>query len=167
MSMRSVALLAALLLAAPLAEAQEHVAHGRFADVALYRPAGETKSFVLFLSGDGGWNRGVDGMARALAGEGALVAGVDVPRFLASFAGDATSCVNPDGDLENLSHYLQGYAQLPTYFVGYQEHADLRREAEARAGDRFDLKSYHDRLLALGSPPVKFARALLLDEPMP
>jgi len=58
-------------------------------------------------------------------------------------------------------------AQLPTYFVGYQEHADLRREAEAREGDRFDLKSYHDRLLALGSPPVKFARALLLDEPMP
>ena len=58
-------------------------------------------------------------------------------------------------------------AQLPTYFVGYQEHADLRREAQARAGDRFDLKSYHDRLLALGSPPVKFARALLLDEPMP
>jgi len=108
MSMRSVALLAALLLAAPLAEAQEHVAHGRFADVALYRPAGETKSFVLFLSGDGGWNRGVDGMARALAGEGALVAGVDVPRFLASFSGDATSCVNPDGDLDPAANLFLG-----------------------------------------------------------
>ena len=58
-------------------------------------------------------------------------------------------------------------AQLPTYFVGYQEHADLRREMEARAGERFGLKEYHDRLLSLGSPPVKFARALLLDEPIP
>jgi type IV secretory pathway VirJ component len=137
MNIRSLALLAALLLAAPLVQAQEHVAHGRFADVALYRPAGETKSFVLFLSGDGGWNRGVDGMARALAGEGALVAGVDVPRFLASFAGDATSCVNPDGDLENLSHYLQGYAQLPTYFepllVGYSSGATLAYAMLAQA----------------------------------
>jgi uncharacterized protein (DUF885 family) len=58
-------------------------------------------------------------------------------------------------------------AQLPTYFVGYQEHADLRREMEARAGERFGLKEYHDRLLSLGSPPVKFVRALLLDEPIP
>jgi hypothetical protein len=58
-------------------------------------------------------------------------------------------------------------AQLPTYFVGYQEHADLRREMEARAGERFALNEYHDRLLSLGSPAVKFARALLLDEPIP
>jgi type IV secretory pathway VirJ component len=122
-------LLAAALLAATSLQAQEHLSHGRFGDVALYRPAGEPSSVVLFLSGDGGWNRGVDDMARALAGEGALVAGVDVPRFLASFANDSASCVNPDGDLENLSHYLQGYAQLPTYFapllVGYSSGATL------------------------------------------
>ena len=42
MSLRSLALIAALTLtlSAPLAVAQEHVAHGRFADIALYRPAG-------------------------------------------------------------------------------------------------------------------------------
>ncbi len=130
-------LVAALALAAQSVEAQEHVSHGRFADVALYRPASEPKSFVLFLSGDGGWNQGVDGMARALAGEGALVAGVDVPRFLASFAGDGASCANPDGDLENLSHYLQGYTQLPTYFepllVGYSSGATLAYAMLAQA----------------------------------
>ena len=32
-------------------------------------------------------------------------------------------------------------AQLSTYFVGYQEHADLRAEAERRRGERFDLKA--------------------------
>jgi uncharacterized protein (DUF885 family) len=56
--------------------------------------------------------------------------------------------------------------QLSTYFVGYQEHADLRSEAERRAGKAFDLKRYHDRVLSFGSPPVRFARELLLDEPV-
>ena len=141
MSIRSsalpVAAALALALAASAAQAQEHVAHGRFADVALYRPAGEPKSVVLFLSGDGGWNRGVDGMAQSLVAEGALVAGVDVPKFLASFSGDGESCVNPDGDLENLSHYVQGYAQLPTYFtpllVGYSSGATLAYAMLAQA----------------------------------
>ena len=47
-------------------------------------------------------------------------------------------------------------AQLSTYFVGYLEHADLRREAEAAWGDEFDLKAYHDKVLSFGSPPVQF-----------
>jgi uncharacterized protein (DUF885 family) len=57
-------------------------------------------------------------------------------------------------------------AQLSTYFVGYQEHADMRAEAERRGGARFDLKQYHDRVLSYGSPPVRFARALLFEEPI-
>jgi len=57
-------------------------------------------------------------------------------------------------------------AQLSTYFVGYQEHSDLRAEAERRWGERFALKTYHDRLLSFGSPPVRFARALLFEEPI-
>ena len=56
--------------------------------------------------------------------------------------------------------------QLSTYFVGYQEHADLRAEAERRWGKDFDLKTYHDRALSFGSPPVRFARELLFDEPI-
>ena len=134
----ALAIAGALQLVAGATGAQEHVSHGRFADVTLYRPAAEVKSFVLFLSGDGGWNQGVEGMARALAAEGALVAGVDVPKFLASFSGDGASCVNPDGDLENLSHYLQGYAQLPTYYapllVGYSSGATLAYAMLAQAG---------------------------------
>jgi uncharacterized protein (DUF885 family) len=56
--------------------------------------------------------------------------------------------------------------QLSTYFVGYQEHADMRNEAERRWGARFDLRDYHDRVLSFGSPPVRFVRALLFDEPV-
>lgn len=57
--------------------------------------------------------------------------------------------------------------QLSTYFVGYLEHADLRNEAEKAWGDEFRLKSYHDKVLSFGSPPVKYARALLLDTEIP
>ena len=58
-------------------------------------------------------------------------------------------------------------AQLSTYFVGYLEHADLRREAEAEWKVEFKIKNYHDRVLSFGSPPVKFVRALLLDQSIP
>jgi uncharacterized protein (DUF885 family) len=57
-------------------------------------------------------------------------------------------------------------AQLSTYFVGYQEHADMRAEAERRAGAKFDIRRYHDTVLSFGSPPVRFVRALLFDEPI-
>ena len=54
--------------------------------------------------------------------------------------------------------------QLTTYFVGYQEHSDMRAEAERRWGARFNLKDYHDRVLSYGTPPVRFVRELMLDE---
>lgn len=56
--------------------------------------------------------------------------------------------------------------QLATYFVGAQEHFDTRKAAIAKLGARFDAKTYHDGILAQGAPPVRFARQLLLDEPI-
>ena len=57
-------------------------------------------------------------------------------------------------------------AQLSTYFVGYLEHADQRAEAERRWGKEFSLKRYHDQVLSFGSPPGRFVRALMFDEPI-
>ena len=57
-------------------------------------------------------------------------------------------------------------AQLPTYFVGVQEHYDTRKAVEARLGDKFNLKAYHDRVLSYGAPPVRFVRELMLDQPI-
>ena len=56
--------------------------------------------------------------------------------------------------------------QLSTYFVGYQEHAEARREAERRAGAGFKLKAYHDGILSFGSPPMRYARQLYFNEPI-
>ncbi|MDR6839787.1 AcvB/VirJ family lysyl-phosphatidylglycerol hydrolase [Pseudoxanthomonas sacheonensis] len=132
----SVLLLAASLSALP-ARAQERISHGSFDRVALYRPQGEAGQFVLFLSGDSGWDGTMDTAARALVKEGAMVAGIDMPRLRAALGKDGDDCVLPDGDLENLSHYLQGYARQPTYrtplLVGYGSGAALAYAMQAVA----------------------------------
>jgi uncharacterized protein (DUF885 family) len=58
-------------------------------------------------------------------------------------------------------------AQLSTYFVGYQEHLELRGAVENAWGDEFTLRRYHDQALSYGSPPVRYVRALMLNEPIP
>src|SRR5688572_32112010 len=57
-------------------------------------------------------------------------------------------------------------AQLPTYFVGAQEHFDMRKAAEAKEGANFNAKAYHDKVLSYGAPPVRFVRELMLGEPI-
>ncbi|MUV14050.1 DUF885 domain-containing protein [Noviluteimonas gilva] len=57
-------------------------------------------------------------------------------------------------------------AQLPTYFVGAQEHFDLRKAWEAKEGAKFNAKAYHDQVLSYGAPPVRFVSELMLDKPI-
>jgi uncharacterized protein (DUF885 family) len=57
--------------------------------------------------------------------------------------------------------------QLSTYFVGFQEHIDMRRVVIEAWGDGFTERRYHDQALSYGSPPVKYVRALILNEPIP
>ncbi len=57
-------------------------------------------------------------------------------------------------------------AQLPTYFVGAQEHFDTRKAVQEKQGADFNLKAYHDQILSYGAPPVRFARQLMLDQPI-
>ena len=57
--------------------------------------------------------------------------------------------------------------QLSTYFVGTVEHFDLRRDIQRTWGAEFDLKTYHDKILSYGSPPVQYVRALVLNKEIP
>ncbi len=57
-------------------------------------------------------------------------------------------------------------AQLPTYFVGAQEHFDTRKAVQEKQGANFNLKAYHDQILSYGAPPVRFARQLMLEQPI-
>ena len=58
-------------------------------------------------------------------------------------------------------------AQLSTYFVGFLQHMDMRKEAKATWGEQYSERRYHDTALSFGSPPVPLVRALLLDLPIP
>ncbi len=57
--------------------------------------------------------------------------------------------------------------QLSTYFVGFQEHSDMRSAVEEAWGGEFTLRRYHDQALSYGSPSIKYVRALMLKEQIP
>lgn len=114
---------------APGALRTDTLGFGRFGPVVLYRRSEHPSRVVLFISGDGGWNRGVVDMARALAGLDALVVGVDIRRYLASLGVARGSCGYPAADFEALSQWVQqrlGYpGYVPPVLVGYSSGATL------------------------------------------
>jgi len=121
--------LAAAAGAAPGVPAAEQFNYGRFGGVSVYRGPGEPRDAVLFVSGDGGWNLGVIDMARRLADDGAVVAGIDIRHYLGQLEKAPGRCVSPAVDFENLSHYLQSKLGLKNYLqptlVGYSSGATL------------------------------------------
>jgi uncharacterized protein (DUF885 family) len=58
---------------------------------------------------------------------------------------------------------VRRYTQTPTqpmsYLVGKHQILDLRERERQRLGSRFDLRDFHDRLLAQGSLPVALIEA--------
>jgi len=122
--------------APPTAAAGETFAFAPFGTVHVYAPPGEPSQVVLFVSGDGGWNLGVIPMARRLAREGALVAGIDVRSFLAALERSG-ACAYPAGSLEELARAVELRARLPQYhapiLVGYSSGATLVYAALAQA----------------------------------
>jgi type IV secretory pathway VirJ component len=119
------------------ATAADSLSHGRFKDVKVYHPTGQIKQFVLFLSGDGGWRGETGAMAETLASQGAMVAGIDTRRLFADLKRSHDGCFFPDGDLENLSHYVQAYYRAPTYLtpvlLGYSAGASVAYAVAAQA----------------------------------
>ena len=115
----------------------ETLSHGRFQDLPIYRPRGEVERVVLFLSGEQGWSAQLSRSAQLLASQGALVAGIDSRALLADLERAAADCVFPDGDLENLSHFMQAYYRLPSYepavLVGHGAGATLSYAMLAQA----------------------------------
>ena len=129
----------------------EVLAHGRFKNVEIFRPQGEVKHFALLMSGDGGWTSRLARMAGALASDGTLVAGIDTAQLFDDLEKDGGNCVLPDGDLENLSHYVQAYYKVPTYFtpilIGHSAGATLAFTSLAQAPRRYLRRRAHPVLL--------------------
>jgi type IV secretory pathway VirJ component len=102
---------------------------GRFGTVHLYRAAAPPSRVALFVSGDGGWNRGVVDMARAMARRDTLVVGIDIRRYLKALGAERGACAYPAADFEALSQAVQKRLGLPSYqlpvLVGYSSGATL------------------------------------------
>jgi len=101
----------------------------RFGTVHIYRPSAAPRHVALFISGDGGWNLGVVGMARSLADLDTLVVGIDVNRYLTTLARDKSRCHYAAADFEALSQEVQQRLGLHDYenpvLVGYSSGATL------------------------------------------
>jgi len=105
----------------------------RFGTITVYIPDGSPRSVAIFLSGDGGWELGVIGTARALVTMGAVVIGVDVRAYLGSLRRaaqrPAPSCQMIAVDFEASSHQVQNEIGLSEYqvpvLIGYSSGADV------------------------------------------
>ena len=58
-----------------------------------------------------------------------------------------------DAEIE-IDRYIAMPAQALSYMTGMIEIEKARTDAEAREGDAFSLRDFHDRLLALGTVPL-------------
>jgi len=101
----------------------------RFGTVHLYQEAAHPSRVALFVSGDGGWNKGVVDMARTMASRGALVVGIDIRTYEKSLAAEKGACAYPAADFESLSQAVQKKLAMPSYelpvLVGYSSGATL------------------------------------------
>ncbi len=103
--------------------------YAAFGKVTIYKPTVPVKSVVLFLSGDGGWNSGVVEMAKKIAAQGALVAGIDIRSYYKELKTLSEKCYYPAGDFEQLSIMVQKKYQFNDYLkpilIGYSSGATL------------------------------------------
>src|SRR5262249_11722117 len=115
----------------------DRLSHGRFRDVPVFRPHGEVRHFAFILSGDGGWTSSLAAIAKHLAYQGTLVVGIDTARLYANLETDGAACVFPDGDLKNLSRFVQAYSPRRTYFppllIGHSAGASMAYALLAQA----------------------------------
>ncbi|MFZ0611294.1 MAG: AcvB/VirJ family lysyl-phosphatidylglycerol hydrolase [Desulfobacterales bacterium] len=119
-----------LLNGATVARAGEAgIRFGRFGELALYHRSERPARVVLFVSGDGGWDKGGVELARELATLDALVVGVDINYYLKQLESSSESCVYPAADFEMLSQYIQKKFDYPQYtapvLIGYSSGATL------------------------------------------
>ncbi|UJW75100.1 virulence factor family protein [Rhizobium sp. SL42] len=88
-------------------------------------PDDDAKALVVLLSDGAGWQAGDQAEAERLQGNGAIVIGIDTPKYLASLSTDKGDCIYMVSDIEELSHQLQrkagNAAFLPPIIAGRGE----------------------------------------------
>lgn len=103
--------------------------YGAFGKVVIYQPKAKPESFVIFISGDGGWNSGVVNMADQVVKRGAFVVGIDIRYYLKNIKSSKAKCYYMAGDFEELSLTIQKKYKMNQYFkpilMGFSSGATL------------------------------------------
>ena len=111
-----------------------------FGEVAVYKPAGESRGLALFASGDGGWNLGVLDMAHEAVGLGYWVAGFSSPQFLKALDAGDDACSDAAGWLIKLADAIVREFGLPIdtrpIVIGYSSGATIVYAALAEDAGR-------------------------------
>jgi type IV secretory pathway VirJ component len=117
----------------------ETMPDARYGEVEVTQPSGALRGFVVLYSGSTGWGADEDRAAEALARNGAMVVGVDLPRYASRLASLPESCHAFVGDAEDVSHRMQRSVESPQYFspilAGTGEGALLAERMLAQAPD--------------------------------
>jgi|WetSurMetagenome_2_1015567.scaffolds.fasta_scaffold79192_2 dienelactone hydrolase len=119
-----------LLLAAAVCGAGERtVTADRFGEVLVLAGGPPSAPVVLFISGDAGLSPNVRGMALEVAKLGAVVAVVDIWRYLHALDRAPGECSNPAQDFDALARAVERQAGYPAYrvpvLVGFSSGATL------------------------------------------
>ncbi len=100
-----------------------------FGSLHIYRGSAQPRHLTLFISGDGGWNRGVIDMAKSLAEPDGMVVGIDITHYIRQLDASKENCTYSAAHFEELSHYLQKKYHFPRYtlpvLAGYSSGATL------------------------------------------
>jgi uncharacterized protein (DUF885 family) len=71
----------------------------------------------------------------------------------------AHTALSPEQAAQEIDRYIAWPGQAASYLLGYEEILALRREAESRLGERFDVRAFHDVVLGAGSQTLPVLRA--------
>ena len=130
-------LAAALAALMPLAQAGA-TQIAPFGEVRVTKPAGPINTVAIVLSGEDGWNTGMDRIATMLAGGDSLVIGIDTAVFLRNLESDhPRDCINPAPPMIDLVKTIERDNEISGYIepmiVGYSLGATLAYASIAAA----------------------------------
>ena len=109
--------------------AKDSLACNGFGYLKLYKPEKAPTKVVICISGDGGWETGIENIALHLKDEQTLIIGVDIRKVIKYMNGSKSSCVYPAADFERMSQFTQKKLGYKTYnipvLLGYSSGATL------------------------------------------
>jgi type IV secretory pathway VirJ component len=142
---RTLSLIAVLLLIAVAVRAEvvtEIMETPDFGKLTIERTDDEPKGIVLFASGAGGWTADLTAIAREIADQDYVVAGIDLNAWLTQLDRSEAACLDLSTAFDRLNRWLEGRyppaTHLPPILLGYGAGAALTYAALAQAPvDRF------------------------------